>query len=163
MMLFVMLGIVNCANLTDGIDALAGSVALAIGVVILVLSINSDTDAPILGALMIGAALAFLLFNLNPARLFMGDSGSLLFGALAIGAAFSLEHPLWILILGIAYIIEGVSVVVQVVSYQVRKKRVFKMAPLHHHLELCGMHENTISYLGFLITLLASALLIFIR
>ena len=162
-MLFVMLGIINCANLTDGIDALASSVALAIGVAVFLFSFSLDTDAPIIGALMIGATLAFLLFNLNPARIFMGDSGSLLLGALAVSACFSLGQPLWILAVGFVYVIEGFSVVIQVITYKVSKKRVFKMAPLHHHMELSGVHENMIAYFGFLVTLLSSLALYFAK
>ena len=157
-MLFVMLGIVNSANLTDGIDGLASSVALAIGTVLFAFCCTHESDTPIIGALLIGATLAFLLFNLNPAKIFMGDSGSLLLGALAVGGCFSLDSPLLILIFGFVYVIEGSSVVIQVICYKLWKKRLFKMAPLHHHLELSGMHENMISYLGLLITLLASGL-----
>ena len=161
--LFVMLGIVNCANLTDGVDGLASSVSSAIGIVVLIFSFAQSSDAPILGALLIGASFSFLLFNLNPAKIFMGDAGSLLLGAIAVGCAFSLSNPLFVLIIGIVYIIEGFSVVIQVVSFKIWKKRVFKMAPLHHHLELSGMHENKIAYLGFLATLAALLILLAFR
>ena len=162
-MLFVMLGIINCSNLTDGIDALAASVALAIGTAILLFSLSHDSDASLIGSLMGGACLAFLLFNLHPAKIFMGDSGSLLLGALAIGGCFSLGEPLYILLFGLVYVIEGFSVVIQVVCFKLFKKRVFKMAPIHHHLEMSGMHENTIAYLGFLISLLAACVILLIR
>ena len=154
--LFVMVGIINCANLTDGIDGLASSVGLCIGVVFF-LFVKEKAIVPSLFSLfMAGVALAFLLFNRHPAKIFMGDSGSLFLGACAVSIAFCLENPFFILLIGGVYVIEGFSVVLQVLYYKKTKKRLFRMAPIHHHLEMCGIKENGICLLGIAVTILLS-------
>ena len=105
---------------------------------------------------MMGATLAFLLFNLHPAKIFMGDTGSLFLGALAAAGCFSLGNPLLILPLGIVYVMEGASVIIQVAVFKVTKKRVFKMSPIHHHLEKCGWSENKIVIWAIILTLISS-------
>lgn len=150
--IFITLGIVNCANLTDGIDGLASSVAYSIGICFFVFSAKENPISAILAAVMIGASLAFLFFNINPAKIFMGDTGSLLFGALAVSCAFSSNAPLSIIPIGIIYVIEGVCVVLQVAFFKLTKRRLFKMAPLHHHLEKCGMSENKICLIAMIVT-----------
>lgn len=152
----ILLGIVNCANLTDGVDGLAGSVAFAIGISLFYISCALSYEVAFLSAVMIGAALGFLLFNLHPAKIFMGDTGSLLFGSLAASAAVSLGNPLVIIGIGSVYVIEGVSVILQVAFYKLTKKRIFRMAPLHHHFEKCGFGENKICIIAVLLTLLLS-------
>ena len=112
---------------------------------------------------MAGISLGFLLYNRHPAKIFMGDCGSLLLGACATTIAFSLANPFLILLVGGVYVIEGVSVVLQVFYYKKTKKRLFRMAPLHHHLEMGGMKENGICLLGVATTLLFSLLAYFCR
>ena len=147
-----LLGIINCANLTDGIDGLASSTSFAISVVTFFLSLTRAQDALTVSSLTIGIVLGFLIFNINPAKIFMGDTGSLFLGAVAASYAFSLKSlPAFILICGV-YVIEGLSVIIQVIVYKSTKKRIFKMAPLHHHLEKCGFDENKICLWAMLIT-----------
>ena len=147
-----LLGIINCANLTDGIDGLASSTSFAISVVAFFLSLTQTQDALTISSIAIGIVLGFLIFNINPAKIFMGDTGSLFLGAIAASYAFSLKSlPAFILICGV-YVIEGLSVIIQVIVYKSTKKRIFKMAPLHHHLEKCGFDENKICLWAMLIT-----------
>lgn len=154
--LIIILGIVNCANLTDGIDGLACSVAAAVGIVFFLLSASSNTDTKLLSLLMASIATAFLFFNINPAKIFMGDTGSLLFGALSVSCAFSLKNPFLAVIIGGVYVIEGISVILQVLFFKTMKKRLFKMAPLHHHLEKCGFDENKICLIAVIFTFVIS-------
>ncbi len=154
--ILIILGIVNCANLTDGIDGLACSVAAAIGIGFFLISSSSHFDARVLSLLTVAIATAFLFFNINPAKIFMGDTGSLLFGALAVSCAFSLKNPFLAVIMGGVYVVEGVSVILQVLIFKTAKKRLFKMAPLHHHLEKCGFDENKICLIAIIFTLVVS-------
>lgn len=152
----LLLGIVNFANLTDGIDGLASCVAFAVGISFFYISAYLDAAVGVISSAMIGAAIGFLLFNIHPARVFMGDTGSLFFGALAVGAALTLGNPLLIISVGGVYVLEGFSVIIQVLFYKTTKKRVFKMAPIHHHFEKCGFSENKICIGAILITFLFS-------
>ena len=152
----ILLGIVNCANLTDGIDGLASSVALTIGSV-LFLVLCATAEISVISAAMAGATLGFLFFNVNPAQIFMGDTGSLFLGALVASLAFSLGNPFIAILLGGVYVIEGVSVILQVAFFKLTRRRIFKMAPLHHHLEKCGLTENRICILAVCVTLLLSS------
>lgn len=152
----ILLGIVNCANLTDGIDGLASSVALTIGSV-LFLVLCATAEISVISAAMVGATLGFLFFNVNPAQIFMGDTGSLFLGALVASLAFSLGNPFIAILLGGVYVIEGVSVILQVAFFKLTRRRIFKMAPLHHHLEKCGLTENRICILAVCVTLLLSS------
>ena len=150
----LLLGVINCANLTDGVDGLASGVAFAISASLFFISFGIYNDVSLVSASVLGASLGFLIFNIHPARIFMGDTGSLFFGALLAGISFSLENPFIIILLGGVYVIEGVSVILQVISYKLTKKRIFKMAPLHHHLEKMGWSENKICTVAILITFL---------
>lgn len=152
----LLLGIVNCANLTDGIDGLATSVAFSVGIVLFYLSASLFYDVAVIASALISAAVGFLLFNIHPAKIFMGDTGSLFFGALAVSAVFSMKNPLLSVLIGGVYVIEGASVILQVLYYKATKKRLFKMAPLHHHLEKCGMSENKICIIAILATFVTS-------
>jgi phospho-N-acetylmuramoyl-pentapeptide-transferase len=107
-------------------------------------------------AALIGASVGFLIFNLHPAKIFMGDTGSLFFGAITVGCAFSLGNPLIIAFVGIVYLIEGFSVILQVTFFKLTKKRIFKMAPIHHHFEKCGWSENKIVLSAIFLTLIVS-------
>lgn len=158
MALILILGTVNCANLTDGIDGLATSVGLSIGVVFLHLS-QGAADTPVISSALIGGALGFLFFNAHPAIIFMGDTGSLFLGAMAVCLAFSVGNPWVIIFIGGVYVIEGISVILQVLIFKLTKKRPFKMAPLHHHLEKCGVSENRICIIAVIVTAVLSALM----
>ena len=154
--LIMLVATVNCANLTDGIDGIASGVSFAIGIALAYISINSSYEVTFIAFALMGVAIGFLLFNLHPAKIFMGDTGSLLLGSLAAAACCSLGNPLIILFIGIVYLIEGISVILQVSFYKITKKRIFKMAPFHHHLEKCGWSENKIVIWAIILTLLFS-------
>lgn len=156
--LLFILGIVNCANLTDGVDGLEASVSFSIAIFTFLISIGKSTDAWALSAIGIGATLGFLAFNIHPAKIFMGDTGSLFLGALCVCYAFSLKSlPAYILVGGV-YVIEGVSVIAQVTAFKTTGKRILKMAPLHHHMEKCGFDENKICIYAILATFVLSAM-----
>ena len=145
----VLLGImyfVNCVNLTDGIDGLAGSVTLIVTVFFSAVAIFKvqSTEALVLTLPMLGALIGFLFYNLHPAKIFMGDTGSLMLGGFLVAAAFLLKMPIFLLICGFVYIFEGISVMLQVISFKLTGKRIFKMSPLHHHFEMCGWSEGKI-------------------
>ncbi len=155
--LIVLVGIVNCANLTDGIDGLATSVAFSIGVSLLYIAASLFEDVAITASALVGATVGFLIFNLHPAKIFMGDTGSLFFGALVAASAVALGNPLIAILVGGVYVIEGVSVILQVLFFKITHgKRLFKMAPIHHHLEQCGWSENKICIVAILITFIFS-------
>ncbi len=154
--LTVLVGIINFANLTDGIDGLATSVAFSIAVSLLYISAALSEDVAIISSAIIGATVAFLIFNLHPAKIFMGDTGSLFLGAIISSCALMLENPIILLLISGVYVLEGLSVVLQVAYYKMTKKRLFKMAPLHHHLEQCGWSENRICIVSILLTFVLS-------
>ena len=161
--LLVMVGMTNFANLTDGIDGLASSVSLAIGAGIFFITAYSSASVSTAACALVGGAFGFLFFNANPAKIFMGDTGSLFLGALAVAALYSASVPLLILPLGIVYLIEGTSVVIQVLIFKLTGKRVFKMAPLHHHLEKSGWSETKICMAALVLTLVSSLLVYFFK
>ena len=151
----VILATTNAVNLTDGIDGLATSVTTIILTCLTVISIVWEVkETTIFGCIIIGAALGFLLFNLHPAQVFMGDTGSLLLGGAIAGIALYLKLPLLLLIIAIIPVIETISVMIQVLVYKKTGKRVFKMTPIHHHFELCGWKENKIVSIFSLVTLI---------
>ena len=154
--IIILLGIINCANLTDGVDGLATSVAFSIGVSLLYISASLFEEVAIISAAMIGVTVGFLVFNLHPAKIFMGDTGSLFFGALVAASAVALGNPIIAVIVGGVYVIEGISVILQVISFKLTGKRIFKMAPIHHHLEQCGWSENKICIVAILMTFIFS-------
>ncbi len=136
---------VNSVNLTDGIDGLAGSVTLVISVLFALLAfIFSNTSMTVLTGAAIGGLIGFLWYNINPARIFMGDTGSLFLGGMVVGFAYILNSPFLIFFAGMWYMIESVSVMIQVFSFQTFGKRVFKMTPIHHHFEMCSWTEHKI-------------------
>jgi phospho-N-acetylmuramoyl-pentapeptide-transferase len=154
--LIILIGITNCANLTDGIDGLASSVAFAIGIGSY-LSYRGSDNASFVSLTLAAGALGFLIFNIHPAKIFMGDTGSLFLGALVAALAFEIGNPMIAIASGGVYVLEGVSVILQVIFYKITKKRLFKMAPIHHHLEKCGWDENKICIASIILTLLLSA------
>ena len=140
-------GVVNSVNLTDGIDGLASSVTLVVGGFLAACAFRLEMRSlSLIGALLIGGMIGFLVYNFHPARVFMGDTGSLFLGGILVGAAFALGEPLIILVAGLVYVIETASVMLQVSVFKLsgRKKRLFRMAPIHHHFEQCGWSENKV-------------------
>lgn len=150
----VMLATTNAINLTDGIDGLSTSVTTIIITCLTVISVLLGIkEVTAVGAILIGTCLGFLLFNLHPAKVMMGDTGSLMLGGAIAGIALYLKMPLLLLILAIIPIIETLSVMIQVAYYKKTGNRVFKMTPIHHHFELSGWKENKIVSVFSLITL----------
>lgn len=153
--IFVILGATNAFNLTDGVDGLASSVTAIILTCLTVIGIILDVkEIVIFGSVLIGACLGFLLFNLNPAKVFMGDTGSLMLGGAVSVMALYLKMPLLLVIIAIIPIIETVSVMIQVAYFKKTGNRVFKMTPIHHHFELSGWKENKVVSVFCMITLL---------
>lgn len=154
--LLILVGMTNCANLTDGIDGLSSSVAFAIGISMFYMSAALSEEAAFISVVTVGICVGFLFFNLHPAKIFMGDTGSLFLGSLICTAAFSLKNPFIMFFVGGVYVIEGASVILQVTYYKLTHRRIFKMAPIHHHLEKCGMSENRICLTAIFLTLIFS-------
>ena len=157
-------GVVNAVNLTDGLDGLASTCSLAVGAFISLCGvvIEENTVSSFIGAILIGVPTSFLIFNIHPAKIFMGDTGSLFIGALVVSSAFAMNNPLLVLIFGFPFIFEAVSVMIQVAYFKLTKgKRLFKMAPFHHHLEKCGMNEMKIVSIFGLVSVLFCALALF--
>ncbi len=152
----LIIGFVNSVNLTDGIDGLASSVTLVVGLFFAAVGMNlNDKILILIGAALVGATAGFLVYNFYPARVFMGDTGSLFLGGLVVGAVFVLDEPMIIFLVGIIYLIEAASDIIQVGIFKLsgRKIRVFKMAPIHHHFEKCGWSEIKIVVIFSLVTL----------
>ena len=149
-------GVTNAVNLTDGLDGLATTVTIIVLVFLFLISfIMGRIDLGFFAFILIGSLIAFLIFNINPARIFMGDTGSLALGGAVAGIAFLLNIELIMILAGIIYVVEALSVIIQVVFYKITGKRVFKMAPIHHHFEHLGWSENKIVYTFGIITLIA--------
>ena len=152
--IFVMLGTTNAVNLTDGIDGLATSVTTIIIACLTVIGIMLDVkEVVLLGSIVCGANLAFLIFNMYPAKVFMGDTGSLLLGGVIVAMALYLKMPLILIVIALIPVLETLSVMMQVAYFKKTGKRIFKMAPLHHHFELSGWNENKIVSIFSIITL----------
>lgn len=159
----VMLATTNAINLTDGIDGLSSSVSMIIIACLTVIGIiKGTTEIALFGSIVSGACLGFLLFNLHPAKVFMGDTGSLLLGGVIVSMALYLKMPLLLLIIAIVPVLETLSVIIQVTYFRRTGKRIFKMAPVHHHFELSGWKESTVVSVFSLITLVACIIGIFI-
>ncbi len=141
----VIYGAINAVNFTDGIDGLCGSVTIPVGVAFAVMAlIQQNTAVGILGAALAGGCAGYVVWNHYPAKVMMGDTGSMFLGGLIVALAYAIECPLILLPVGIVYVIEALSDVIQIGSIKIRKKKVFKMAPIHHHFEMCGWNENKI-------------------
>lgn len=142
---FVIIGTVNGTNFTDGLDGLASSVTIMVATFFAVVAIGTGSGIAPITCAVIGALLGFLLFNVYPASVFMGDTGSLALGGFVAGTAYMLQMPIFILIVGFIYLIEVLSVILQVGYFKISGgKRIFKMAPIHHHFELCGWSETRV-------------------
>ena len=149
------IGTVNGVNFTDGLDGLASSVTLIVAVFFTVVSIGLGGGVEPMTGAVVGGLMGFLLFNVYPAKIFMGDTGSLVLGGFVAGTAYVLEMPLFILLVGLIYLIEVLSVMLQVSYFKATHgKRIFKMAPIHHHFELCGWSETRVVAVFSVITAL---------
>ena len=144
--MFVMVGCVNSVNLTDGVDGLSSSVTLPVLVFFTAASVALGRyDLALLPASLIGGLIAYLFYNWHPAKVFMGDTGSLFLGGIVCAMAFALEMPLILILVGFVYICETLSVILQVGYFKLTHgKRLFKMSPIHHHFEMCGWKEEKI-------------------
>lgn len=151
-LIFGVLGTVNAVNLTDGLDGLASGVTLIVATFFTAVSWGLHSNVLPISATAMGSLLGFLLFNTYPAKIFMGDTGSLALGGFVVSTAFILKMPLFILIVGLIYVVENLSVIIQVGYYKMTKKRIFKMAPIHHHFELSGWPETKIVTVFCIIT-----------
>ncbi len=151
---FILIGTSNAVNLTDGLDGLASGVVAIIMTFFTIVAVkNSNTEMIILGASSVGTCLAFLLFNFHPAKVFMGDTGSLALGGAVAAIAIMMKMEVYLAIVAFVCIIDTLSVILQVTYFKLTKgKRIFKMAPFHHHLELSGMKETKVVILFWVIT-----------
>ncbi len=157
---FIIVGCVNSVNLTDGVDGLAAGVTIPVALFFTVAAVLMKyTELGVLAAALLGGLGAFLLYNFHPAKVFMGDTGSLFLGGMVCGLAFALDIPLILILVGIVYICETLSDIIQVAYFKATHgKRIFKMAPLHHHFELCGWSEYKLFFVFSGVTLAACAL-----
>lgn len=161
-MSLVYIGASNAVNLTDGLDGLAGGVTVFviafIGVIMQKLGFSSEYPLTII---IIGAILGFLTFNFNPAKVFMGDTGSLGLGGMIVALSIQIASPFVLVLVGVVYIMETLSVIMQVSCFKLTGKRIFKMSPVHHHFEMCGFTENKVLALFVVITIIFGTISIF--
>ena len=146
--MFVMVGCVNAVNLTDGIDGLCSSVTVPVMVFFAATAVSvGRLDLALLPAALVGGLIAYLFYNWHPAKVFMGDTGSLFLGGAVCGLAFALDMPLILILVGFVYIVETLSDIIQIAYFKITHgKRIFKMAPIHHHFEMCGWKEEKIVF-----------------
>lgn len=155
LMYFAVIGTVNGVNFTDGLDGLASSVTVLVAVFFTVVAIGTQSGIEPITCAVVGALLGFLLFNVYPASVFMGDTGSLALGGFVAATAYMLQMPLFILIVGLVYLLEVLSVILQVGYFKITHgKRIFKMAPIHHHFELSGWSETRVVAVFSIVTAL---------
>ncbi len=153
--LFVLLGTTNSVNLTDGVDGLAASVTSVVCAFFSILSyVKGMYDITVVNAISFASLMGFLIFNKHPAKVFMGDTGSLFLGGLVCSNALLMKNPLILIIAGGVYVVETLSVIIQVTVFKATKKRVFKMSPIHHHFEMCGWSEVRIDITAVFVTAL---------
>ena len=142
---FAVVGTVNGTNFTDGLDGLASSVTIMVATFFSVVAIGTNAGIAPITCAVVGALLGFLLFNVYPASVFMGDTGSLALGGFVVSTAYMMQMPLFILIVGLIYLVEVLSVIIQVTYFKkTGGKRIFRMAPIHHHFELGGWSETRV-------------------
>ena len=152
---FIVIGTVNGTNFTDGLDGLASSVTVVVAAFFTVVAIGTGSGIEPVTCAVIGALLGFLLFNVYPAKVFMGDTGSLALGGFVAAAAYMMQMPIFIAIVGFIYLVEVLSVIIQVTYFKLTHgKRIFKMAPIHHHFELCGWSETRVVTVFSIVTAL---------
>lgn len=158
----LIIGIVNSVNLTDGIDGLCGSITFIVAVFFMVVStIAGQYGMKILATALAAACIGFLVYNLHPAKVFMGDTGSLFLGGMVVALGFGMNMEFILFFAGFIYCCESLSVILQVISFKTTGKRIFRMSPIHHHFELGGMSENKIVVLFSGITLIMCVIGVF--
>ena len=159
--LFFIYGFTNAVNLTDGVDGLASSVTLVVCCAFMIIGgYTNFHGANMLAAAGAGACGGFIMWNGHPAKVFMGDTGSMMLGGLVVGLSFAVGRPILLILAGIIYLIEAFSVMLQVAYYKKTKKRIFKMTPIHHHFEMCKWSEEKIVLIFSLVTLIGGILAI---
>ena len=162
-LILFMLGMTNAVNFTDGLDGLlSGTSAIAFGALTVIAMMRTEHETAFFSAAMIGAVLGFLVFNAHPAKVFMGDTGSLGIGGALVACAVLTKTEFLLLLIGGVFVVEVLSVIIQVVSFKTRGKRVFKMSPIHHHFELVGWSEWKVVIAFWMAGLLFAGLGIFI-
>ncbi len=153
LMFFVVIGTVNGANFTDGLDGLASSVTVCIATFFAAVAVGMNNGIAPITCAVVGSLLGFLVYNVYPARVFMGDTGSLALGGFVAATAYMLKMPFFILIVAFIYLVEVLSVIIQVSYFKISNgKRIFKMAPIHHHFELCGWSETRVVTIFSIVT-----------
>ena len=152
LLFFIVLGTVNGANFTDGLDGLASSVTVLIATFFAVVAVGTDSGVAPVACAAVGCLLGFLVYNVYPAKVFMGDTGSLALGGFVASTAYMLKMPIFIVIIAFIYFLEVLSVIIQVVSFKLTGKRVFRMAPIHHHFELGGWPESKVVAIFSIVT-----------
>lgn len=153
-MTFIIIGIVNAVNLTDGLDGLASGVTLIVASFFMIYALSlGNSDIAVLGAATAGACIGFLGFNSYPAKIFMGDTGSMALGGAVVAFSVLTNSILLIPLVGGIYFAEAISVILQVSYYKMTKKRIFKMAPIHHHFEQCGWPETRVVFVFWITTI----------
>lgn len=161
----VMLACVNSVNLTDGLDGLATSVTIAVLLFFMFVASAtkySDNNILLFTAILIGGLFGFLLYNRYPASVFMGDTGSLFLGGAVSAIAINLKMPVILIIVGFVYVMEALSVIMQVTSFKLTGKRIFKMSPIHHHFEMCGWNERKIVFVFTIAAIVLGLISIFL-
>ena len=160
--IFVMLGTTNAVNLTDGVDGLNGSVSAIMMTALSIISLKLGNETlSMLTSAVAGSCIGFLIYNFHPAKIFMGDTGSIFLGGVLASTAIYLKNPLILVIIAIIPVLETLSDIIQVIHFRRTGKRLFKMAPLHHHFELSGWRENRVVAVFSIVTLIASVVGIF--
>ncbi len=161
--IFVLLAMTNSVNLTDGLDGLAAGVSSIVAIFLAIVGLQNGHFAPVVFcAAVAGACIGFLFFNKYPAKIFMGDTGSMALGGALATAAIIMKIEFILIFAGLIYVIEALSVIIQVLYFKKTKKRVFKMAPIHHHFELSGMSEKSVVLMFYLFALLCCVCAYFI-
>ncbi|MDI3312677.1 MAG: phospho-N-acetylmuramoyl-pentapeptide-transferase, partial [Thermoanaerobacterium sp.] len=154
--MFVVVGTVNSVNLTDGLDGLASGVSFMVTAFFTLIGFfMNNISLTVFGAAITGALLGFLKFNRYPAEVFMGDTGSLAIGGAVAALATMTKLPVILVLVGVVYVVEALSVIIQVVFFRFTGKRIFKMSPIHHHFELSGWSETKVVFLFWIVTLAA--------
>ena len=160
---FVLVAFSNSVNLTDGLDGLASGVTALVSIFMIIAGTAfCYTGEPVIFGALAGGCLGFLIFNKNPAKIFMGDTGSMALGGVLAAGAIMMKLEFLLAIAGLIYVIEALSVIIQVTYFKKTKKRIFKMAPIHHHFELCGMGERKVVAMFWAATLVFCLLAILV-
>ena len=163
-LIFLLVGTTNAVNITDGLDGLlAGTGAIAFGAYSIIAWLAYDPDTAIFSAAVVGSVLGFLVFNAHPARVFMGDTGSLALGGALAGIAIMTKTELLLAVIGGVFVVETLSVIMQVISFKTRGKRIFRMSPLHHHFELTGWSEWRVVVTFWLVAMVFAGLGVYLE